>query len=139
MKRRPTGITLIAIAYFILGFLSLLWSGLVFGVGGLSATFGSLFGAENIAMMGSSSVVSGFLGILTAIVQIAVGYGLWTLKRWGWYLALVGVGLSVLQGIMGMFYGGLFVFFCGLLGLLLPVGILLYLLSPRIRTLFGIG
>ena len=37
------------------------------------------------------------------------------------------------------FAGGIFTFFCGLLGLLIPGAILFYLLQGRIRDLFGVG
>jgi len=66
MNQRPVGVTLIAIIFIGLGILSLLWSGLVFGVGGLSSLFGSLFNAENMAAFGTSSTWMGFLGILAA-------------------------------------------------------------------------
>ena len=38
--KRPTGITIIAIVYILLAILSLLWSGLISGVGGLSSLVG---------------------------------------------------------------------------------------------------
>jgi hypothetical protein len=138
MKKRPLGITLIVGLYIILGVLSLLWSGLVFGVGGLSATVGSIFGADAIATFGSSNIWSGTFGIITAIVQIVVAIGLFTLKRWAWYLAVIAVGLTVIQGIIGIFGGGFFAFVCAGIGLLIPVGILIYLIRPQIRDLFGI-
>lgn len=138
MKKRPTGITIIAILYIALGILSLLWSGLVFGVGGMTSMFGSLFGAENIASFGSSNVWSGTFGIVTAIVQIVVAIGLFTLKRWAWYLAMIALALTVIEGIIGIFGGGFFAFVCGGIGLLVPVIILIYLLRPHIREIFGI-
>jgi hypothetical protein len=135
---RPKGITFIAILFIALAVLSLLWSGLVFGVGGLSAMVGSLFGAESIKSFGASSGWSGFLGILIAAVHIAVGVGLFLMKKWAWYLAIVAVGLTVIQGVIGMFGGGLFAFMCGFLGLLIPAGILIYMLMPKVRQAFGI-
>lgn len=136
--KRPTGITIIAIVYIVLAILSLLWSGLVFGVGGLGSLFGGLFGADNVAAFGTSSAWSGFLGIITAIVQIIVAIGLLSMKRWAWFLALVSVALTVVQGLVGIFGGGPFAFMCGLLGLAIPLGILIYLLLPGIRRAFGI-
>jgi hypothetical protein len=135
--KRPTGITIIAVLYIVLAVLSLLWSGLVFGVGGLSSLFGGLFGADNVAAFGTSSSWSGFLGIITALVQIVVAIGLLSIKRWAWFLALVSVALTVVQGIVGIFGGGPFAFMCGILGLAIPVGILIYLLRPGIRQAFG--
>jgi len=125
-------------AYIILAILSLLWSGLAFGVGGLSSLFGGLFGAESVTAFGVSSGWSGFVGIITAIVQFVVAFGLLTMKKWAWGLALVGVGLTVVQGIVGILGGGPFAFMCGILGLAIPVGILIYLLRPGIRQTFGI-
>jgi hypothetical protein len=137
--KRPTGITLIAILFIVLAVLSLLWSGLVFGVGGLSSLFGGLFGADNVSDFGTSSAWSGFVGILGALVQIAVATGLLAMKRWAWFLALVGVAVTVLQGLVGLFTGGLFGFMCGGLGLIIPVIILGYLLLPGTRQAFGVG
>ena len=135
--KRPTGIAVIAIVYILLAVLSLLWSGLVFGVGGLSSLFGGLFGADSVSAFGTSSAWSGFVGILTALVQIVVAIGLLTMKRWAWYLALLGVGLTVIQGILGIVGGGPFAFMCGILGLAIPLGLLIYLLLPGTRQAFG--
>lgn len=134
---RPTGIAIIAVAYIALAVLSLLWSGLVFGLGGLGSLFGGLFGAENVAALGTSSAWSGFVGILGALVQIAVAIGLLAMKRWAWILALAGVALTVVQGIAGILGGGPFAFMCGILGLAIPLGILIYLLLPGTRQAFG--
>jgi hypothetical protein len=139
MKKRPAGITVIAILYFILAGLSLLWALLVLGVGGLSALVGSLFNAERLAAFGTTSGWTGFLGMISAAVQIVVAFGLLGMKRWAWYLALVGVVLNVLLGLGGMFRGSVYVLICGSLGLVLPVAILIYLLSRGVRSAFGIG
>jgi hypothetical protein len=136
MKIRPTGITLIGYAFIILSALSFLWSLLVFGVGGVSSLFTSVF---TFSPTVSGSVWSGMLGMVTAAVQFAAGIGLLQMKEWAWYVAVLGAGLSLLQGITGMFTGGIFTFFCGFLGLLVPGGILIYLLQGRIRALFNIG
>jgi len=137
--KRPTGITILAILYIVLAIISLLWSGLVFGVGGLSSLFGGLVGAENVAAFGVSSGWGGFLGIITAVVQLIVGIGLLSMKKWAWILALIGVGLTVVQGVVSMFAGGVFGFMCGGLALIIPVIILIYLLRPTIRGVFGVG
>ena len=139
MNKRPAGITVIAILYFILAGLSLLWAVLVLGVGGLSALVGSLFNAESLTVFGTSSGWTGFLGMVSGAVQIVVAFGLLGMKRWAWYLALVGVALNVLLGLGGMFSGGVYAFICASLGLVLPVAILVYLLSQGVRVAFGIG
>jgi len=138
MEQRPAGITLIVTLFFILGGLSLLWSGLVFGWGGISSLFGSLFGAEQARAYGEAIAWSGFLGLISAVVQIVVAFGLLGMKKWAWILALIGVVLTVFQGVVGIFGGGAFAFMCGSIGLVLPVIILVYLLRPGIRSAFGV-
>jgi hypothetical protein len=139
MEKRPVGISIIAVAYIVLAIVSLLWSGLVFGVGGLSALFGGLFGAENVAALGASSGWTGFVGIVVAIVQMVVAFGLLAMKKWAWILALVGVVLTVVEGIIGLFSGGPFSFMCGSLGLIIPIIILVYMLLNSTRRAFGVG
>jgi hypothetical protein len=137
MKERPAGITVIVVIFFALGIFSLLWGALVLGIGGLSALFGSLFGAQNMTSFGNASAWTGYFGIVTALVQIVVAFGLIAMKKWAWILALVGLALTVVLGVIGMFTGGVFAFICGSLGLILPVIILIYLLSKGIRTAFS--
>jgi hypothetical protein len=139
MDKRPTGIGIIATIFIILGIVSFLWSGLVLGFGGVRTLLGGLIGAEQMAAAGASGAWSGFLGILTGVVQIVTGFGLLAMKKWAWILAIIAVGLSVLQGIIGMFNGGIFGFMCGGIGLIIPVILLVYLLSANIRRRFDIS
>lgn len=134
--KRPTGITVIGVLYIILAALSLLWSGLVLGVGGLSSLLGGLFGVQGIATYGISTTWIGIAGITIAIVQFVIALGLLTMRRWAWILALVGVGLTVVEGIVGMLGGGPLAVTCGMLGLAIPLGILVYLLRPGVKQAF---
>jgi uncharacterized membrane protein (DUF2068 family) len=134
--QRPTGITILGIVFLILGGLSFLWSLLVFGFGGVSSLFSSLF---TFSINVSSSFWSGMLGMVTAAVQFATGFGLLRMSRWAWYLALIGAGLTLIQGVTGMFAGGFVTFVCAGIGLIIPVIIFFYLLRPQIRAMFGIG
>jgi hypothetical protein len=68
-----------------------------------------------------------------------VAFGLAAMKKWAWILAIIGIALTIIQGIVGIFTGGLFAFICGSLGLIAPVIILFYLLKPDIRAVFGVG
>lgn len=138
MKKRPTLVTIIAIFFLLLGGLSLLWSALVFGLGGLTSAFSGLIGADNMTELGNSGVWSGFFGILAAGVQIAVGIGLLKMASWSWYLTILAVGISMFEGVIGMFGSGAFVFLCSLFWLLIPLGVFIYLLRPSMRELFGV-
>lgn len=137
--KRPTGINLIGIYYLIVGILTFVWSLFILGVGGVSALFGSVFGAENLAAFGGSNAWSGYLGLITAVVQVAVAFGLFAAQKWAWYVTFIGVALSVITGVVGMFSGGIFAFICGSLGLIIPVIILIYMLSKNVRTAFGVN
>ena len=139
MKERPVGISIIAVAYILLAIFSLVWSGIVFGVGGLTSLFGGLFGAENMADFGASSGWSGFVGIIVAIVQFVIAFGLLAMKKWAWLLGLIGVVLTVVEGLIGVFGGGPFAFMCGILGMFIPIIILVYLLLNSTRRAFGVG
>ena len=139
MKKRPLVITIIAIIFILLAVVSFLWSLVVFGVGGISAAMGGVLGIENMAVFGSSKTWSGFFGIVAAIIQFVAAVGLFLIKKWAWYLAVLAVGIAVFQGVIGLFGGGLISVLCGALLLLIPLGILLYLLSGSIRKLFGVA
>lgn len=131
MKDRPTGITVLAAIYIILSLLSLFWAIFVFGWGGMVSLFN--FNSDTI---GNPSLWNGLIGIIVAIVQIVVAVGLLNLQRWAWILALVAVGLNIVQGIVAIFDGGLFAWCCGPIMLIVPVGILIYLLTPGVRQAF---
>jgi hypothetical protein len=136
--KRPRGVTIIAILYIVLAILSLLWSALLLGFGGVSSLFGGLLGAEGMAAFGTANAWAGFVGIVAGVIQFAVAIGLLAMKKWAWILALIGVGMTVVQGIIGIFGGGPFALMCGILGLLIPAGILIYLLLPGTRRAFGV-
>jgi hypothetical protein len=137
-SKGPAGVTLITILFFVLGLLSLIWGVLVFGVGGLSSMIGGFFGAENLLSFGNSTAWSGFVSLITAGLQIVVGFGLLGMKKWAWYLATIGVALNVLLGLVQIFTGGLYGIMCGSIAIIIPIIILVYLLTPSIRQAFNV-
>ena len=137
MQQRPTGIPLLAVIYLVLAVVSVIWSLLIFGVGGLSWLTGALFSAEDLRAFGGGNTWSGIIGVISAMVQLIVAFGLLGMRRWAWLLAVLGALLTFVQGLIGMFGGGLFVFCCGAFGLLIPGGILFYLMRPHVRAAFG--
>lgn len=134
---RPAGITLLAVAFILLGLLSLFWSLLVFGVGAAASITGAIVGAENMTAFGGANAWQGVIGVVGAVVDFIVAFGLLGLRRWAWLLALIAVGLNVVLGVMGLFSGGFWAFCCGILGLVVPGAILYYLLRPDVRRAFG--
>lgn len=134
---RPTGVTLLAVAFLILGLLSLAWSLLIFGVGAVTGLTGAIFGADSLASFGGNNFWHGIVGVAGATLDLIIAFGLLNLRRWAWALALVGVGITVITGVLGLANGGFFAICCGILGLLIPAGIVYYLLQPEVRRAFG--
>lgn len=137
MNKRPRGIAYLGIFFILLGILSLCWSGFVLGMGAFSATFGQMLGAMRLGAFGSNATWQGLIGLAAAGVQIVVGGGLLALKRSAWMLAFLAIALNVAQGVVGMLGGGFFAICCGAFWLLVPLGILVYLLTPGVRRAFG--
>ncbi len=137
MRQVPRGVKILAFVYIGLAILSILWSLLVFGVGGLTVMTASIFGADPAAGFGSAKMWAGIFGLAMAVLQLVVGIGLLTLKRWAWTLAVVVTGLTLAEGIVGMIGGGLIAFCCGGLGIVIPAGVIVYLFQGHVRKAFG--
>lgn len=137
MSKRPGGITFLGILFIFLGILALCWSGFAFSFGAFSASFGQWLGAMRLGNFGSQAAWQGAIGLIAAIVQIIVGGGLLGLKRWAWILAFVAVALNLAQGVLSMIGGGFFSICCGAFWLLIPLGMLVYLLTPGVRRAFN--
>jgi hypothetical protein len=82
-----------------------------------------------------SSMMNGFgfplVLVLLVAGLIAAGIGLLQGRRWGWYLAIVMVGLSILFSLVGYLGRGLF-------GLLIDALIIFLLTRPATRAKFGV-
>ncbi len=126
--QRPFGVTLIAILSFLNGFLSLCWP-LV-----------GIFGSSLLMFLGPAGVAAGTIGILASLVWGAGGilsliaaFGLWGLRPWGWWLAILGNGLTVAGVVIGLFTGA---GWAAIGGSVLPIIIFVYLLLPDTRLCF---
>lgn len=137
MQTRPTGITLLAVVYLILAIISIIWSLLIFGLGSAAWLSGLVLFSEDLRSFGGGNTWAGIIGVISAMVQLIVAVGLLGMRRWAWLLAVIGALLSFVQGMIGMFGGGLAVFCCGAFGLIIPAAILFYLLRPHVRAAFG--
>ena len=77
-------------------------------------------------MVGGSGIL--LIPLLLAAGLIAAGVGLLQGRRWGWYLAMVMVGLSAVRDIL----------VGNLLGLLIDALIIFLLTRPATRAKFGV-
>lgn len=121
---RPTGVTILAVLSFIGGVLLLLA-----GVGLLA-----LGGASGSAPVGAIVGILGGGSILIGLLELVVGYGLWTLQGWAWWWGVVTQGLNVLLGLTHLSQGGTG---NGIIGLVISAIILWYFFTPEVKRAFG--
>lgn len=119
--QRPTGITIIAILFFIGGVLTILS-----GLGTLTMPVPFI----GLVPLASYQVVIGLFLIFLGSIELIAGWGLWTIKNWGRILTII---LLVLGAISNLIIG---------LGLLVGInlwGIQLSLPGPGIASLLLAG
>jgi uncharacterized membrane protein (DUF2068 family) len=134
-KQRPTGVTILAVLQFIGGILSL-----IFGVSSL--LFGGLMVASDAAATAGTEIdpgpillVAGVVAIVSGLIGLIAGYGLFTLKGWGWTLALVFSVLNIIRSLLGMFQGGNVP--GAIIGIVISGLIVYYLMTPTVKRAFG--
>jgi uncharacterized membrane protein (DUF2068 family) len=134
-NQRPTGVTILAVLQIIGGILSL-----IFGVSSL--LFGGLMVASDAANttgaeidVGPILLVAGLLALVSGLIGLIAGYGLFTLKGWGWTLALVFSVLNVIRSLLGMFQGGNVP--GAIIGIVISGLIIYYLMTPTVKRAFG--
>jgi lysylphosphatidylglycerol synthetase-like protein (DUF2156 family) len=126
--QRPTGVTLSAAFYGILGVFGVIF-GLLAMAGG--AALGGLSGSGILAGVAGAF---GFLLLLFGVLCLVVAWGLWVLRSWAWTAGLVlsavlGV-LSLLQLVSAFSIGTLVL-------LIIYAAIAWYLWQPAARAVFG--
>jgi hypothetical protein len=96
---------------------------------------GAWFGAVDIApgtRLATLAPVVGVGLVVTAGFELVFAYGVWTLRPWAWPL---GVALGIVSIVLTVLGAGRASSSAHLLTLLIEVGTLWYLLSPRVREL----
>jgi len=76
----------------------------------------------------------GLLFVLLSAALLTSGIGWFRHRRWGWRLAVAIIAIQVLGNIINLVRGDLP---RGAIGVMIAGALLLYLLSPRIRTAFS--
>jgi hypothetical protein len=113
--RRPTGITVLALLYFVVGAI-LLILGVIFPILGPALT-------------------------IEWLIALAIGWGLWTGKGWSWWLTVIIEALDLLSGLAVIASGdlkSLTSLLISVRGLIAPL-ILWYMFRPHVKIFFGIG
>jgi uncharacterized membrane protein (DUF2068 family) len=133
--QRPTGVTILAVIQFIGGILSLLFglSSLFFG--GLMVASDAAATAGTEIDMGPIMLTAGVIALISGVVGLLAGYGLFTLKGWGWTLAVVFAIANIVSNLLSLFRGVNVV--GAIVGIVISGLILYYLNTPTVKRAFG--
>jgi hypothetical protein len=135
--QRPTGITVLAILYFVSGGLSLALSCFSMVVGSWMTATAARPGyvpsllAPATAFRGEHAFWLGLIGTGAALLKVVAAAGLWTLQPWGWRLALVGGTLKLVTHLVAVMRGAITP--AGVVGALVNGAVLVYLSTPHVR------
>lgn len=137
IKKRPTGVTIIAILIIIGGILLLLA-----GIGGVAV--GSLFISQ---IIGLGFVIIGAIILAVGIGYLVVSYGLLKGKRWAWTITVVLLFIGTVINVVSIIFGSfainmdissfLTVNSGNIAGIIISVIILYYLYRPHVKSYFG--
>jgi len=137
--QRPTGITILAIVYFVGGVISIVFSCLALAVSDRltaeaeeeefdEASSGLTL---DLAFRGNPVFWIGLIGAGASLFKLIAAVGLWTLKPWGRKLALVSGMLHLFTNVFAVIRGAITP--SGVMGLLVNGAVLLYLSRPDVR------
>ena len=140
--QRPSGITVLAILYFVSGGLSLVMSCFAMVVGNWLAVkaeqpgyFPALM-APASAFRGQLAFWLGLVGTAASLFKLVAAVGLWTLQPWGWRLAVIGAALKLVTHVVAANRRAITP--AGTVSALVNGAILIYLSRPYVqRALWG--
>ena len=143
---RPTGVTILAILYFIgTCFLALLGVGSLVGMsflGQMSSQHPEV-GSGGAAFLAGAGVLLAVLFFGLAVVCAFLGYGMLTLKNWARVLAFVFAIIGAVFGAMGLVWAILHFSAVGIVmsGGRLGINVLIawYLNQPHVKASFGMS
>ena len=138
IKKRPTGVTIIAILIIIGGILLL-----------LAGIAGVVVGSLSISqIIGLGFVIIGAIILAVGIGYLVVSYGLLKGKRWAWTITVVLLFIGIAINVVSIIIFGYFTFDTdtssfltsnsgSIAGIIISVIILYYLYRPHVKSYFG--
>lgn len=141
----PLGIAILSILYWIRGILGILAGLVVLSIGALAAAaitdIDPELGADTGAVVFLVFALLAFAIIGLGVLICAVGRGLWQLKSWAWWVALILSTLSVVGSLVHIAVASQLSLspFLALPDLVIDGIVVVYLLTPGVREAFGIG
>ena len=125
MHQRPTGVAVLAVAAAVLGLLSILGAGAWWNASEGLVWLPRIHGGERLIAL---------VLLAVGICELVLAYGTWTLHPWAWTL---GVVLEVIVIVLAVLQLGRLEFVRHVLTIVIAGVSLRYLLTPRVRALFG--
>ncbi|MHB8499995.1 MAG: hypothetical protein ACYDCG_13225 [Candidatus Acidiferrales bacterium] len=137
---RPTGVTILAVLYFI-GAAFLALCGVLFMVGGSMLSGLAHTGGPASALFAMGGVFIGAIFLALGLLDLAIGIGFIKLQNWARVVAIIFMGIGVLFGVLGMLsmlahFMIIFLVF-RLIFLAIEIWILVYLFKPHVKQAFG--
>ena len=120
---RPLGLSILALTAAAIGAAQLLWAGAWFGASDI---------APGTGLAAAARVIGAGL-VIAAGLELVLAYGIWTVRPWAWPL---GIGVGIASLALALLSAGRASSSAHLLTLTFEVGVLWYLLSPRVHELF---
>lgn len=138
--QRPTGVTILAVLYF-LGATCMGLAGLLFIVGGSAIAAAAKSGGPGAALFAFGGAIVGGFFLVMALVELALGIGFIKLQNWARIISIVLTGIGVLFGILSVMSVAMhmMVFQMGfqVVLLALQIWIVVYLFKPHVKQAFG--
>jgi uncharacterized membrane protein (DUF2068 family) len=127
---RPIGVVVVAILLMFSGVLKVLIGLEAAGI----TSFGLAPAMPNADLIASTATIAGVLTLIAA-------FGLFTMKTWAWYLAIVILAIRVTSDVIGLIsyaatstFGGVTI-----LNLVVTAVALWYFLRPHVKEAFDVG
>jgi hypothetical protein len=131
--RLPTKVVIAAILLLIGGAFGVVFGFITLVVGGLSWLTGVLPFRDALSAWGGGTFVNGLIDFVIGIAEVVAGVGLFLAQPWAWMLAVIVTVVAAIGPLISLFSGH----FLSIFGLIVPVVILLILMSPDVRRMFG--
>jgi len=125
---RPMGITIVAIVFVI---------GLILNIAVATDLLG-LTGGIPASERGELAVPVGAVLLISGVLELVAAYGLWTLRPWGWTLAVVLMAAAFVKNIL-QYLNDNSLLIAMIVSAIIPALILWYLFRPHVRSAFRRG
>ncbi|MGB8474676.1 MAG: hypothetical protein WCE61_11390 [Candidatus Acidiferrum sp.] len=137
---RPTGVTILAVLYF-LGAVCVVLLGILSIVGGSLLSGLAHAGGPASALFAMGGVVIGAILLVLGVLDLAIGIGFIKLQNWARVVAIILTGIAVLFGLLGLVtllaHFMMITLVFRLIILAIEIWILVYLFKPHVKQAFG--